>query len=284
MLRARLSGDRLLSFHTGRLAQYIGNGIVLARVWPRNYIYLDAADTSLTPSILRRGAWERRIMLIIMLSLKRGGTMIDIGANCGYHALAAMRRVGKRSGTVIAFEPQSALCTLIQRSIEANDFLPGMKVMRLAIGAREETGSLGKMAHLKGSASFCFGEDVPDREHVPVVPLPVALEAAAKALGRPVIPDVIKIDVEGFEMDVWEGMREWTRMRERLTIVIEFSPFSYRNAGRDPLAFLHELRAFGFSLHALERLWLRRLDDAACARIAAGDRQVDLVLRKLPRR
>lgn len=189
-----------------------------------------------------------------------------------------------RSGTVIAFEPQAALCGLVQRSIEANGFLHGMKVMRLAIGVREETGSLGKLSHLKGSASLYFGDDVPNREQVPILPLPDALEAAGALLGRPVEPDVIKIDVEGVEMDVWEGMREWTRTRERLTMVIEFSPYSYRSVGRDPLTFLRELKDYGFSIDALGWMWLRRLDEAGCARIAAGDRQVDLVLRKRPRR
>ena len=265
-----------------RLAQYIGDGTVLARVWPGIYIFLDAADTSLTPTILHRGVWERQISLLIMRFLRRGGTMVDIGANCGYHALAAMRRVGRGRGTVIAFEPQAALCALVQRSIEANGFLRGMKVMRLAIGARHETGSLGKLTNLKGSASLWFGDDVPEREDVPVVPLPDALEAAGAALGRKIEPDVIKIDVEGFEMDVWEGMREWTRTRGSLTIVMEFSPYSYRSVGKDPAAFLREIRDYGFTIRALGPLWLRRMDEADCARIAAGDRQVDLVLQKRP--
>ena len=262
-----------------RLGVFLGDATLLARAWPWVYIYLDARDTSLTPSILRRGTWERRISLTLMRFLRRGGTFVDIGANCGYHALAAARRVGKQ-GVVIAIEPQERLCALILRSIEANRFLKQMKVMRLAIGAREETATLRKLTWMSGSASLHFGDDVPDQEQVPVVPLPLALERAAEQFGRPIEPDVIKVDVEGHEYDLWDGMKEWTRTRPHLVIVIEYSPYGYRNLGRDPLALLDEFRDYGFAIHQQGLFWPKRVNRAALERMAAGDQQFDLVLIK----
>lgn len=130
--------------------------------------------------------------------LRRGGTFFDVGSNCGYHGLIAAWRTGD-NGKVIAWEPQRDLCLMLERSIAANRFLPRMQVHRLALGASAGTGSLGKPSFLSGSASFCFGDDVTDREDVPIVDLPEALGIASHKAGCPVVPDVIKIDVEGFE-------------------------------------------------------------------------------------
>lgn len=49
-----------------RPAQYLGHGTVLAHVWPGIFIYLDAHDTSPTPTILRRRIWETPVALAII--------------------------------------------------------------------------------------------------------------------------------------------------------------------------------------------------------------------------
>lgn len=260
-------------------AQYVGGNILLARVWPGFYIYLDGRDGSVIPSLLQHHSWEYPLHRQIRRSLPRGGTFVDIGAHFGYHALGAARQVGP-TGTVVAIEPQAELCRLMERSIGANDYFRRMQVMCLAIGADERAGSLGKIPFLTGSASFKFGSDVPDREEARIVPLPAALATAEEGLGRPVVPDVIKIDVEGFEFEVWDGMKDWTRSCDRLTILLEYSPIRFRNAGRDPLELLRQFREYGFGIFRLGRWGLKPVDDAACARIAADDGQIDLVLRK----
>lgn len=79
-------------------------------------------------------------------------------------------------------------------------------------------------------------------------------------------------------------MKEWTRTRREVTIILEFWPFSYRNVGRDPASMLRQFMEYGFTISRLRRFGMTRLDDDGCVQIVAADRQVDLVLRKVSRR
>src|SRR5262249_57638786 len=58
---------------------------------------------------------------VIRALLQPGTVMVDIGANIGYYTLLAAARIGS-TGKVIAFEPNVDNCTLLHKSLQANDF------------------------------------------------------------------------------------------------------------------------------------------------------------------
>jgi hypothetical protein len=76
--------------------------------------------------------------------------------------------------------------------------------------------------------------------------------------------DVIKVDVEGAEMDVLEGTHQLQRKCPELKLIIEFGPALLRNAGADPLQFLEQLAGRGFEVHCVSEkeglLPLREVD------------------------
>jgi len=260
--------------------QYVGDNTILMTTNDHMYIYLDGMDASLTPSILREGTWEPHLSHWLETVLRKGDCFIDIGGNNGIHALRAGRKVGE-TGRVIVFEPQERLAGLIERSAAANLMIYNFHVRRTALGAEHGFIRLGKFAHLTGSATVTPNEMIAEYVNVPLAPLPRALEQLTKKLGRPCDPDVIKIDVEGFEYAVWDGMKEWARQRDRLAIVLEYSPVSYRHCGRDPLALIREFRDYGFRVEQLLAGGrTRRLDDADFETFSQAERQYDIVLIK----
>jgi len=244
------------------------------------FIYLDGRDASLTPALLREGAWERGISHWIDEALADGDCFVDIGANNGIHALHAARKVG-RDGVVIAFEPQERLCQLIERSASANLMIDILHARRSAIGSSAGTVKIGKFAYLSGSATLTSNHRIIDSEEVSIATLPDALEQVSREIARRCDPDVIKIDVEGFEYEVWDGMKEWTLQRPKLAIVIEFSPVSYQNSGRDALRFLEEFVEYGFHVAQLNGSGsVQALDRADFVRMAQARAQFNLVLTK----
>jgi len=76
-------------------------------------------------------------------------------------------------------------------------------------------------------------------------------------------------------------MRDWSRYIDRLLIVLEYSPVSYRDMGRNPLNLLKDFVAFGFTISHLTADG----DTKACSpdewpELAHSRRQFNLVLAK----
>ncbi|MBB3954532.1 FkbM family methyltransferase [Novosphingobium sediminicola] len=260
--------------------QYVGDDTILTGGHDELFLYLDGRDASLTPCLLRDREWEPAIRNWLALNVRLGTCFVDIGGNIGFHALTAARHVGS-DGLVVAFEPQERLLNLFKRSISANVMSGYVHGWRLAIGDRHDHVHLGKFEHLTGSATLTGNELIVEREAVEMVPLPLALERVEAKVGRPCVPGTIKIDVEGFEVEVWEGMKVWTRGQSDLAIILEFSPVSYRDRGNDPHALLEDFAAHDFSIALLERDGSTRdLPRSEWVDMASSRQQFDLVLRK----
>ena len=58
--------------------------------------------------------------------------------------------------------------------------------------------------------------------------------------------DLIKIDVEGAEVDVLDGMHQLLARSPNLKLIIEFNPTLLQSAGVAPIDFLDKLRSLGF--------------------------------------
>jgi len=60
--------------------------------------------------------------------------------------------------------------------------------------------------------------------------------------------DVMKIDTQGAEPFVFDGMKQLLQKNRCLKIMIEFWPWGIRQAGRDPGEFLETIKEYGFSV------------------------------------
>ncbi|SVC01809.1 uncharacterized protein METZ01_LOCUS254663, partial [marine metagenome] len=95
--------------------------------------------------------------------------------------------------------------------------------------------------------------------------------------------DFIKIDVQGFEASVIEGLKSTLAQSEKLTLLTEFWPKGICDAGGDPEDFLNTLRKLGLTLHELKAGGdLTELkDDADLIARHQGRRYTNIVGRKL---
>ena len=65
------------------------------------------------------GVWEKHILDVMQRTIKPGDTVLDVGANIGFHTIHCSRWVGP-NGTVMAFEPDPANVALLEHNLERN--------------------------------------------------------------------------------------------------------------------------------------------------------------------
>lgn len=265
---------------SGRFCHYIGNDTVLTETVFRRKIYLDSTDISITPHIMYNGEWEPWVTRFISATLQPNDVVVDIGANCGFFTLLAADIVGP-GGLVVAIEPQAQLRARIDKSIAVNGFGGFVASRQVAVGEASATAQLIHVGDYRGSASIAMPGPQKQGEDVSVQTLPDIIGDVGRQFGRDVVPNFIKIDVEGFEVSVWRGMRDWIKRLESIIIITEFSPISYLSIGEDPKAYLEDIMECGFAVSRLHH-------DATetpfgigdVAEVIASSSYADLILRR----
>jgi FkbM family methyltransferase len=149
------------------------------------------------------GNLESPVQEAMVRHLSPGGVMYDIGANIGFFSLLGARLVGPEPGHVYAFEPAPANAEAIEVNAARNEF-SNITVIAQAVGATEQRVRLQLVDDAAWSKLEDYGDHPLTEEVIEVDQVAIDdLLAAGKI--RP--PSVVKIDVEGAELAVLEGMR-----------------------------------------------------------------------------
>ena len=187
------------------------------------------------------GCYETSNLDIFESLLEPGMCVLDIGANIGLYSAVAAKRVGP-TGRVIAVEPSAENCAFIKRTAEKNSF-NNIRLVQKAVGARSESAFLYLCPTNKADHRIYDKSDARERVPVEIVPVDLMLEELGIAH-----VDVMKIDTQGAEPFVFDGMKQLLQRNRRLKVMIEFWPWGIRQAGRDPVEFLQTIKDYGFSV------------------------------------
>lgn len=204
------------------------------------------------PRIIRLSvaAGNVRFQRLCDLALEPGSTVVDVGANIGYNTLYVAQRVGPQ-GRVYAVEPAQDNLSVLYANLFANK-IGHVTVLPFAAGRRRELRTLylrGEISAVNSLYPDSFYADVTEAVQVPVAPLDDLVTAQ---------PDLVKIDVEGAELEVLGGMERMLQA-PHLRLIVEWHPVLQESAGHSPDALPHELLGWGFHLYRLHGLTLRPL-------------------------
>ncbi|MEM9915231.1 MAG: FkbM family methyltransferase [Planctomycetota bacterium] len=246
---------------------YLGNDTVLTQV--RGFkMVCPSDDMGGTPHLILDGNWELAVTKIFEGCIQPGMTVLDIGANIGYFTLHAARSVGQ-NGKVYAFEPESRNLWYLRHNLMLNGH-HWVEVVDKALWNEAGTMTMRTLEDYCGGHTI-VGVDPAQLEEEQMVQ--VATITLDEFLGDNKKVDVIKMDAEGAEPFILEGMKETLEANPSIKILMEFAPEFVTGAGLDYHEYLRGIAAMGFSIGLID--WdvkvkpidLDKLDDFLPTRI-----------------
>jgi FkbM family methyltransferase len=203
----------------------------------------------------------------------KGMTVVDVGANIGYYTLLAAKLVGDK-GRVIAFEPEPQNYALLVRNIKLNSY---RNVVPVKKAVSRKTGTADLFINKQAGAHGFF----PDRDdNIGVTRVEtVSLDQYFKGRENPI--DIIKIDVEGAELAVLQGMPNIIRNNDNLKVFTEFFwPSGLQKSGFSPRQYWDKLSESGFKFIYLINDYEQKLELTDLASVVRYGE--DMSVAKLP--
>lgn len=182
-----------------------------------NKMYLDLKDPGISSDLLRDGIREPFLTESIQKEIKEGDVIVDIGANIGYYALQEARLAGD-NGKVYAIEPVPGNVELLKKNIELNNY-SNMKVFQLAVGDVNKTDYI-YVSDCRNTASMIKTQASIDK-------VPVQVTTLDKFLENKPLPNLIRMDVEGYEVEIVKGMTKLLESNKPLKLIVELHPLYY---------------------------------------------------------
>jgi FkbM family methyltransferase len=208
---------------------YLGKGLGLTLLSGGEPFFVDTNTHDITTWILQGGVWETFVDDILCALARPGDTFVDVGANVGYYTIKIGSKIGP-TGRVYAVEANPELHGVLAKNIEINGRAAWSQAFNVAAGA--ETGQMPLMFERARSGGGSI--------RLPGEPVGLGTEthmASVEPLDRLLPPDcrvdLMKIDVEGFEPFVLDGMQALLARSPDMAIVTEVSSGHWARVG-DP--------------------------------------------------
>jgi FkbM family methyltransferase len=187
------------------------------------------------------GRTERPLLEWFAKNVNLGETWLDIGAHYGYTAIALSRLV-RQQGRVFAFEPMVSTVGCLAQTRQLNDF-PQLIILPFGLAA-PETLEMKQLPVTRGMVDSTLPKDEGHtgwQETIMVVRFDWLWPQICVKNER---IDGVKIDVQGMEIEVLQGMLETLR-RQKPKLVVEV------HAGVDRKELLDLIEIAGYSRQAI---------------------------------
>jgi FkbM family methyltransferase len=227
------------------LSFFSNNGEIIKTVQGSKMV-LDLKDIGISRELALYGVHEKNSTAELKRLIKPGMKIVEAGANVGYYTLIESRMVGD-SGYIYAFEPSPYNIAKLKRNIEINN-IKNAEMIPKAVGANNgvEKFYISSKSNL---SSFIDRKDVnkilyEDKGGKVIDVDVVRLDDFLK--DKKV--DYIRMDVEGFEKEILEGLRETLKNDppKYMFIEIHCDLLHERNSfGREILMFM---KGFGYEV------------------------------------
>jgi FkbM family methyltransferase len=203
--------------------------------------YIQPHDKIITPVLLDWGVWERSESQELAETLRTGDTFIDVGGDFGWYTVIGAKAVGP-TGRVIVFEPIPENLDYLRRNVAAN------RCENVTVEALALSNKRAKLTfHLseKNLADHSMLESG-DRSGGTLEVEATTLDEYLKDYSGKIA--LIKIDTQGAEGYIVDGMAQTMAMHPEMAILIEYTPSALRQTGYDPEAFVRKFHEQGYDV------------------------------------
>ncbi len=205
-------------------------------------MFLDPLDTL---GLSLKEVYEPFETEIVKEKIKKGDVVLDIGANIGYYTLIFARIVGE-NGKVFAFEPDPTNFSLLKKNVEINGY-KNVELMQKAVSNKTEKIKLYLSRDNSGDHRIYDSSD--GRQSIEIES--IRLDDYFKDYNGAI--NFIKMDIQGAEGGVVQGMSNLLGKQKNITIITEFWPIGLKRFGVEPDECLNLLLNSGFKLYELNQ-------------------------------
>jgi len=210
-------------------------------------MFLDPQDLRSAPmTIICEGSYEPLLSKILFQAGKNARTFLDVGANAGFYSLSLA--ILYPSVKIFSFDPNVDVTNLLSQNMEINNLRNRITVVNTAVGSKLEESKTLFIPKLTGTGGGSLNNLHPE-EGRPVT-REIKVDTLDNYIGNMEPIDLIKIDVEGFELEVIKGSEKLIEKWHPI-IFVELlrkwmAPFSAHP--QDVLNFLGKKDYFCFSI------------------------------------
>ena len=175
---------------------------------------------------------DLRDLLKAIPALVRNGDALDIGANLGYTATVLAKAI-EPGQKVYAFEPEVFNYGILQQTALNPEFENKIIALQVAVGA--QNGSVDLWMNQRHHADHRIITEQFRSEHPNLKGANVRLVSVDSFLeSKPGNVSFVKIDVQGYEFAVCQGMRDTLQRNPNISVLLEFMPSAMRELGFEP--------------------------------------------------
>jgi len=195
-------------------------------------------------SLLGGRGYETRFQEAMLAAIRPGDIVWDVGANVGLYSKKFSDIAGS-SGKVFAFEPSPVNLERLKAAVAS---LANVTVVPVALGDREDVVVIEQGNDPLGATSRIVDKAVRQSERQVEIQLSSGDHLISS--GAVTMPNVIKIDTEGFELEVLLGLRQTLQEKilRVLCIEVHFGLLQERGFPDAPSDIEKLLVASGFTL------------------------------------
>ena len=197
---------------------------------------------------------------VVFASVWPGSVVVDVGAGMGDEVLDACQLVGP-DGHVLAFEPDRASFDALTSTLALNG-IANVEAFNAAVGARD--GHLAVSGRIMGKTAQAV--DTATESTVPMKTLDTIMaERSDSLLGQNNV-SLLKIDTDGFDLDVLMGARQFLASNPRCKVIVEHLP-SIDYSGHRGKEVIEVFRSLGFRVSAIQTAAVELKTDADIDRL-----------------
>ena len=181
-----------------------------------------ASDRSLTPDLALDGVYDPPFVRFLERHVAAGAFVVDVGANIGVFSVLLAQLVGP-AGHVMALEADPEVHAVLQENLDLNYVGGWSRALPVAAYSSRTQLAFHRTSAFRGNGSLrdpdargaCVATDLPSTIVVEAAPLDELVPADADVA-------LVKVDVEGAERHVLEGLAGTIAEGRVRTVAIEF--------------------------------------------------------------
>ena len=226
-----------------KIARYLKNqlGLPMMIQGHRMFLHPIRHDMGVSGQLFLYGDFEHHITEAITRVVKEGSVAVDIGAQIGFFTLRLAKAVGPK-GRVFGFEPDPDNFRLLKKNVTINS-CSNVILERKACADRSGKGRLYLPKNDKGDGRIYSNLRTYRSLEIETIALDDYFAVHQEYI------DFVKIDAQGAEKRILQGMTKLLSGNKELKMIIEFQPELMRNLGsNEPAELLRLLSAYGFRI------------------------------------